>query len=502
MKKDKKTITESDILESEKLKKFINSKPSIETRDKYKNFCKDYFLFVNEAPDTYFIENYEFLPTNKKMIYSKKYKTDLGNFRIKLMNEPNAQGRKSVSSSIRTQLSCIRSLFTYCEIDLSIGFWKQWNNFKNTRAGIRQTPTHEQIAKILDHLTLQGKIIALLEATTGSRSGSIIKLQRKHITLGDEYPTIRFTARTTKSNRPMIKKTTPETGRLLESYFNEHKFNPEDYIFPGRTKIPTPHDKHKYRMIEDRKKPMTRRNYNDMFTRAIKKAELYEKNDETGQSIMPPHTFKNFFRSKASKGSETLSRYFADHSGLDATYKNLSDKDLSQEYAKISPHLLIYEKPVDTDMTVKELKKEIEKLNGKLKYASDSARENQEAKMQYIEQFNRLDAKIQQIEENVKTSFTNQHSQNLAYKLLEQVINNAADLTPEQKQEKLSHKQAADYFFETLPKIAQQENKSILEIALEITQNPDKIDEILATKIPLAQQKNQLQPRNKKKKDN
>jgi len=476
----KEQITKEQILQSSKIQRFITSRKNDNTKKQYKTWITDYFQTINQHPDTYFKDNYEFLPPKKRQIAAKQYRTDLEDYKIKLLNEKNKKNTDNKPGSIRTWLSVIRSLFTYNEIEIPTAFWKQLNDFKNLRAGDKETPSAEQIAQIFQHLDLQGKAIFILMATTGSRITSVLKLKRKDIDLAQPYPTIIFRGENLKNKTTKRKKTTSEVKRILEEYIKHHNYQPEDYIFPGKILITQSDNKRK--QTTDYTRPMSKSNAEYKWKHALTKARLFKKNDNTLQATMTPHSLKRFFRTQSSKLNESLSKHFAEHGGLDSRYKDLSDKDLNEEYAKIAPNLFIFERPVDADERIVELQQENEKIRGELKWAKDSAKENKDLKEKYNETAQKLEERMNRIEDNIKNSFNPKGTEyNLAYKLAETVINNDPDLKPQQKDNLLNQRDTINQFFETWKEQTIKNRKPFLEAAMELVENPDKIDEILVT---------------------
>jgi integrase len=471
---------EKQILQSQKIQRFITSKQSETTRTQYITWITDYFETIKQNPDIYFRDNYEFLPSKTKQIVAKQYRKDLEDYKIKLLNERNKKGTDNKPSTIRTWLSCIRSLFTYNEIELPTAFWKQLNNFKNIRSGDKETPSAEQVAQILQHLDLQGKAIFILMATTGSRITSILKLRRKDIDLASLYPTVIFRGGNVKNKTPKRKKTTSEVKRILEEYLKQHNYQPEDYLFPGKPSVIQPDGKK--RMIANYTTHMSKSNAEYKWKYALTNAGLFNKNEDTLQATMTPQSLKRFFRTQSSKLNESLSKHFSEHGGLDSRYKDLSDKDLTEEYAKIAPNLHIYERPVDTDVKIIELQKQLKNTEDKLSEAKRWVKENRDQKEKYSETAERLEQRMNQIEQNIKDSFNPKGTEyNLAYKLAETVINNDKDLKPQQKDNLLSQRDTVDQFFKIWTEQTTKNKTTLLDAATELMENPDKIDEILAT---------------------
>jgi integrase len=348
-----KKITKEEILGSEKIKRFLNSQRTGGTRGKYDYFVEKYFKFINENPDNYLVDDYEFLEVNEKKKYHRKYRNDLHDFKAELNNELNKYGRENKPSSNRTTLSCLHSLFTFNEIDLSINFWKQLNNYKNTRASKIAPLDHDKLKQILDHTDIQGKCIFLIQATSGSRISSVLELKFEDIDLDHEFPRITFYYKSVKNRITKTKRVSPECKRFLQSYFKLHNFKEGDYIFLS------PRDPNKH---------MTRQNANYKWDCALKKAKLYEKDKNTGRATITTQRLKAFFKTNFKQSDDNKLRdYFAEHGDLDERYINMTEKQLDELYSKSVGELLIYERSYDTDTRVKELQKENTELKGQVK---------------------------------------------------------------------------------------------------------------------------------------
>jgi integrase len=374
------TISKDKILNSDKIKRFLRSRRTQGTRGRYPYFIEKYFKFVNENPDTYLIEDYDFLEVSEKKKYYKKYRRDLEDFKIHLINDLNKYGRDNKPSSNRTILSCLKSLFTYCEIDLPVSFWKQLNDFKNIRASKVVPLDHDRLKQILDHTDIQGKCMFTIMATSGSRPSSVLKLKYGDIELDHEFPRVTFYYKNVKSGKTKTKRLSPESKRFLQSYFKLHDFKENDYIFPSP---------------RNPNKPMTRQNANYKWDCALKKAKLYEKDRNTGRATITMQRLKGFFKSNFKQSDDNKLRdYFAEHTDLDERYINMTEKQIDNLYSENVSKLLIYERAYDTDERIKQLKKELEKKSGQIKILKD--------KIEPLEGINKsYEERIRKIEDNL-----------------------------------------------------------------------------------------------------
>ncbi len=350
-------ISKSEITKSKKVSRFINSISSESSRIRYEYFITEFFLFIDKNPDEYLVEDYEFLEPIEKKKLSKKYKNDLKDFKNKLLNLPNKYGRDNKPSSIATTLSCIKSLFTYNEIDFPIAFWKNLNNFKNIRVSVAKTPNTEQLRRILDNTDIQGKCLFLIMSTSGSRISSVLNLKREDIELNHEFPRVTFHFNYVKNKKTKIKRISPECKRFLESYFAKEDFKPSENIFQ-----------------------MTRQNANYKWECALKKAQLFEIDKNTGRATMTTQCLKRYFKTNFSKANfgnnEQWADYFCEHgSDLDNRYKDYDEKFIDDKYSMGVKYLLVYEKSYDTDTRIRQLQKQYDEEKGKTKLLSDKLKE-------------------------------------------------------------------------------------------------------------------------------
>jgi len=449
--KENKKIDKEQILQSKKIQRFIRSKHSGETRKRYEFHIKDFFKFIKEDPESYFNEDYEFLPLDKKKILSKKYKRDIEDYKDHLMYDENKYGSNFKSASIRTILSVIKSCFVYNEIDLPSGFWKKTNDFKNSTTSIIETPTPEQLMRILNNTDIQGKCLFGIMKDSGSRISSVLKLKRSDIVIDREYPKIKFFYKNVKNGTTKIKRVTPETKHFLESLFEKYNFKEDDLIFP-----------------------MTRQNANYKWECALKKTKLYKKDENTNRATMTTQCLKRFFKGNAFGTNKGLCDFFAEHGNLDQRYINISDEQLDKEYAKIVNPLLVYERPYDTDVRIKQLQKDKDELKGKLKVISDKLAPIEDKKEEYEQRFKKIEKNL-----NISLNPETKKTQNridfveslapLLYKLAK-----GKEGTPEQI-EKIKK-----VFKEVTPEILQNVNKlSTAEEKL----NPDIVSNIIQKKL-------------------
>ncbi len=362
-------MTNNGVLESIKVKEWIDSQKREGTKVRYKYFAEEYFSFVGKDPDGYFIEGYEFLKPEVKQKTAGNYKKDLQNFRSKLLNEPNKMGRMNKETSIGTTLRSVKSLFTFCEIDFPKAFWNRLIDFSNDRKSEAETPTVEQFRKILDNTDIQGKCIFLIMATSGSRIDSVLKLRRKDIDMEHEYPRIVFSYQYVKSGITKVKRVTPECKRFLESYFLLNPLTPEGKVFR-----------------------MTRQNADYKWKCALKKAKLWKFDNNTGRCTMTTHCLKRFFKSNFDRGNKEWTDYFAEHrSDLDRRYRDYDADVIDEQYAKGVPYLLVYEKPVDVDLRIIQLQKQHRADEGKIDFLSKSLTEVRDTVQTYEERLKRVE---------------------------------------------------------------------------------------------------------------
>jgi integrase len=439
-------MNKKEILESKKVNRFINSIHSQNSRIRYEYFITEYFMFIEENPDVYLIDGYEFLKPEDKQRIAGKYKADLQDFKNKLLNEPNKQGRDMKDPSIRTTLSCIKSLFTYCEIDFPIAFWQNFNNFKNVRTSITETPSVDQFRTILDNTDIQGKCIFLIMATSGSRIDSVLQLRRKDINMEHEYPRITFYYKHVKGGVTKVKRVTPECKHFLESYFSLSNFTPEGKLFR-----------------------MTRQNADYKWKCALKKAKLYKIDDNTGRCTMTTHCLKRFFITNFSKANfgnnEQWADYFAEHrSDLDRRYKDYDENYIDEKYAKGVPFLLIYERPIDADIRITQIRKENLELKGQHKVLMDRLEIHERS----------FEERFQNIEQSMRQAL-NPHGDNFkkAYDFARiWFLKNSGNASKEALAEIEGSEQTARDFLQLLQDESTQTGKSIVEIAKDFLQNP------------------------------
>jgi len=368
-------MDKQDILKSNKITRWTNSVGK-NSRIRYEYFAKEYFTFINQNPDTYIVDDYEFLELTTKAKIAAKYKKDLQDFKNKLMNQPNKRGTDNKSTSIRTALSSIKSLFVFSQIDFPTAFWKSLINFDNERKSVTETPSSEQLRKILDHTDIQGKCIFLIMATSGSRIDSVLQLRRKDIDMQHEHPRVTFSYKHAKSWRTKIKRISQECKHHLESYLSSNSFSPESRLFR-----------------------MTRQNADYKWKCALKKAGLYKLDENTKRCTMTTHSLKRYFKTNFSKANfgnnEQWADYFCEHqSDLDRRYKDYDEKFIDEQYSKGVQYLLVYEKSYDTDSRVQQLQKAYDEVKGKNKFLTDRLSIIEGSVDNYEKRFNEIEQNL------------------------------------------------------------------------------------------------------------
>jgi len=82
---------------------------------------------------------------------------------------------------------------------------------------------------------------------------------------------------------------------------------------------------------------------------------------------MTTHCLKRYFITNFSKANfgnnEQWTDYFAEHrTDLDRRYKDYDENFIDERYAKGVPYLLVYERPVDADIRIIQMKKEYQQM--------------------------------------------------------------------------------------------------------------------------------------------
>jgi len=247
--------------------------------------------------------------------------------------------------TINGTATVVKVFFEEHEHEISKKEWKQLRRLLPPSVAITQDKilTKEQTRRVLAHLPINGRAIALFLLSSGSRTGETLKLKKENLDLDADPPEATFRATTTKKGvggrtvfmsyeaRDMIK----EWLAIKDSRFKTggHGKYPKDLVFG-----------------------ISNRGFQSMWNLALKKASLATRDSETNIHVYHVHTLRKFFETNMSLAGVPNDIYEAwmGHTGyLGGAYKRYSKQQTAKIYKKHMNAVTIYGSSIDSEFMKK-----------------------------------------------------------------------------------------------------------------------------------------------------
>jgi len=229
-----------------------------------------------------------------------------------------------------TQLSIMRTFFQDMYVDIPAHFWAKFKRRRRggTRAVIReQIPRAADIARVFEHLPLEGRALFALIASAGTRIHETVMIEIADLDLESEPPRVRLRAENTKNARERVVFFTGEARDTIIQWLRVREQWYEGSSSRGyqRTKDMSP-----------RGCPFARGAATTKWRRAREKAGLYVRDGATGWMTMRPHTLRKRFRTQlAAVIPVDAVEAMMGHTGYQTdAYRRYTEEELASFYRK------------------------------------------------------------------------------------------------------------------------------------------------------------------------
>ncbi|MGH9921171.1 MAG: tyrosine-type recombinase/integrase [Nitrososphaerales archaeon] len=185
-------------------------------------------------------------------------------------------------------------------------------------------PTVEEMKAILYSTNTRGKAVISMLASSGMRIGELLSLRVKDVDFTTHPTIIRLRAEVTKDRQSRVCFISDESTKFLKQYLGERINNQDSYIFLVRDDN-----------VKDENKPISYWNIDTIFTIAVKKAGIYEKDDH-GRDRIHLHVLRKFFFTQmiAVLGREMTEALIGHKQFLDSAYRRFTESQLGEHYLK------------------------------------------------------------------------------------------------------------------------------------------------------------------------
>ena len=223
---------------------------------------------------------------------------------------------------------------------------KQERNLKNkikrgNPISKEETLDREMIRKLLNNCDLKVKTLILFIISSGVRISEVLDLDLSDVKISKDNSHGVVTIRESKNNHPRITFINREAVEVLNQWIDQR----EEYLkyiikkSKGRFRVKTPSK-------DSRLFPVTKNSAEKNIKTALKKADLFEVDRDTGRATIHYHLFRKFFVTQLSYSGipDKYIEFFVGHLDvLDRTYNKPSIEKLLEVYLKGEPYLRIYD---------------------------------------------------------------------------------------------------------------------------------------------------------------
>ena len=195
-------------------------------------------------------------------------------------------------------------------------------------------PTIEEMKAIIYSTNVRGKAMIAMLVSSGMRIGELLSLRVKDIDFGTQPTTVRLRAEVTKDRLARICFISDEATKFLKQYLGERVDNPDSYIFQGRHQG-VRSDGSKYQNGKFENRAISYWNADTIFTVALKRAGIYEKDDH-GRDRIHLHVMRKFFFTQMVPilGREITEALMGHKAFYDSAYRRFTESQLGEYYLK------------------------------------------------------------------------------------------------------------------------------------------------------------------------
>jgi integrase len=311
---------------------------------KGKRISDDEKVQLETLADRYFIEG-------------RDYEDDLINF-------SNSCKRQYAPTTGSYYITAVKEFFIFNDVELTR---KQERNLKNkiTRGGPiseEEDLTKETIRALLNASDLKLKTLIMFMLTSGVRLGEAITLTLNDVKIepSGEYAIVSLKGRrkTGTGTKNVHSRTTfinKEAVELLNQWLLVREKYLKYIIDHSRGRFAVRSPKNDYRLF-----PFGKNNAENVIKRALTKAGLFKKDEDTGRATIHYHLFRKYFVTNLTYGgvSDKYVDFFTGHiNALDRAYNKPTTEKLLEIYRKGEPFLRIFdESAVEIAKTREEMK--------------------------------------------------------------------------------------------------------------------------------------------------
>lgn len=289
----------------------------------------------------------------------------------------------------KTKSSHFSVIFGYLEHN-NIEFTKRWKKNiigrgSNQAISEEKVPTPDELKRVIYHLPSQARAYVLIMATGGMRPGEALSLNLSDLDLdyvatfkGEDgklksvqIPKINIRHAHTKTKMKRFTFITQEAKREVQAFLDYR----DEYI--ERLKRRGGRPEFYVKLDEGRVFPFSVQTFTGMWTIALKKAGLYDKDKETRRITLRPHNLRKFFETWGNWSNPAIPECLAGHiEGMRKIYQRMDQAErlLVEAYKEAEPNITLTGQVVVSESSDEIL--EIKNLNRQLRLEVLEAKED------------------------------------------------------------------------------------------------------------------------------
>lgn len=203
---------------------------------------------------------------------------------------------------------------------------------KATTVATERPITMEILQKFLPYMRTPYRAVAHVMLATGGRADEVLQLRDQDVDLDATPARVNFRRETTKTKKARFSFLTPEAVGAVRLWLQVR----DDYLETARARVRCLHIA-KYgeeRVKSDRLFPFAETAFLKNWRNALKKADLYERCEETGRATIHPHGLRKYFRTYfgAAAGVDVAEVLMGHQGYLTGAYVRLTEEDLAAAY--------------------------------------------------------------------------------------------------------------------------------------------------------------------------
>ncbi len=195
-----------------------------------------------------------------------------------------------------------------------------------------QAITMDHLRAFLPYMRTPYQAVAYVMLATGGRADEVLQLRDRDVDLDATPARVDFRRETTKTKKARFSYLTPEAVGAVRLWLQVR----EEYLRTARARTePLRATKHgEEKTTDDRLFPFAETSFLKNWRNALRKADLYERCEETGRATIHPHGLRKYFRTYfgAAAGVDVAEVLMGHQGYLTGAYVRLSEKDLAAAY--------------------------------------------------------------------------------------------------------------------------------------------------------------------------